>query len=61
MIINYGKWNDRESPISQLRGEEVPLPDKMHVFGAYYLFTIPKELRGDTFRPKSEMGIWCEG
>ena len=45
----------------QIRGEEVPLPDTMHVFGAYCLFTIPKELRGDTFRPKSEMGIWCEG
>ena len=57
-IINYRKWTDRESPISQLRGEEVALPDKMHVFGAYCLYTVPKELRGGTFRPKSEMGIW---
>ena len=45
----------------KIRGEQVPLPEKMHVFGAYNLFTISKELRGDTFRPKSEMGIWCEG
>ena len=58
MIINHRKWSDRESPISQLTGQAAVLPEKAHVFGAYCLFTVPKEVRGGTFRPKSEMGVW---
>ena len=57
-VINTQPWPDRPSPISTLSGFPNKRSKNAHVFGAYCLFYIPKELRDGKFRPPSEMGIW---
>ena len=57
-ILNTNKWADCESPISRLSGTVHYRSKNLHVFGAYCLFHVPKELRDGKFRPPSEMGIW---
>ena len=58
-IINTTPWaDDSPSPISRLSGFPNRRSKNMHVFGAYCLFHVPKELRDGKFRPPSEMGIW---
>jgi hypothetical protein len=56
-IINTTPWVDRDSPISRLSGFAHKRSKDLHVFGAYCLFHVPKELRDGKFRPSSEMGI----
>ncbi len=57
-IINTQPWPDRPSPISTLSGFPNKRSKNAHVFGAYCLFHVPKELRDGKFRPPSEMGVW---
>jgi hypothetical protein len=57
-ILNTNKWADCDSPISRLSGTVHYRSKNLHVFGAYCLFHVPKELRDGKFRPPSEMGIW---
>ena len=57
-IINNQPWPDRPSPNSTLSNFPIRRSKNAHVFGAYCLFHIPKELRDGKFRPPSEMGIW---
>ena len=57
-IINTAPWPDRESPLSYLAGEYVPLSKNRHVFGAYCLYFIDPKQRTGKWQPTSEMGIW---
>jgi len=57
-IVNTQPWPDKPSPISILSGFPNKRDKNAHVFGAYCLFHVPKELRDGKFRPPSEMGIW---
>ena len=57
-ILNTTEWVGGESPIHKLSGFRHVRESRVHVFGAYCLFHIPKENRGGKFRPSSEMGIW---
>ena len=57
-VTNNHPWPDGPSPVSTLSGFPVIRSKNAHVFGAYCLFYIPKELRDGKHRPPSEMGIW---
>jgi hypothetical protein len=57
-VLNTTEWVGGESPIHKLSGFRHVRESRVHVFGAYCLFHIPKENRKGKFRPSSEMGVW---